>query len=92
MIRLVFVGFLLSSLMACSVRTCELEGAYLEAQEYPDLQKPGQKGELPARDPAYQLPPIPDQEYKAGRSYTNAEGKEETDCLDRPPRLIPKQS
>ena len=92
MIRLIFTGILLSGLMACSARTCTLEGAYLEAREYPELQKAGQEGDLPARDPAYQLPPIPDQEYKAGRSYTNADGGTETDCLDRPPRLVPKQS
>ncbi len=92
MIRFVFACLLLSSLMACSVRSCELEGAYLDAQEYPELSSNSENAELPGRDPAYQLPPIPDQEYKSSRSYTDAEGNRQEDCLQQPPRLIQKRS
>ena len=91
MSRLIFLAFLIFGLSACSARTCEFKGAYLEAQEYPELQNTGQ-GELPSRDPAYQLPPIPEQDYESSRSYKNADGKVESDCLDKPPRLIPRQA
>ena len=90
MIRIFASLLLLSSLMACSARTCTLEGAYLDAREYPDMQNP-LDGDLPPRDPAYQIPPKGTQEYRASRSYTTADGESKSDCLDRPPRLVPKQ-
>lgn len=92
MIRIVGISLVSMMLMACSARQCALDGAYLQAQEYPDLQS-ADNGALPSRDPAYMIPPIPEQDYKASRSYTNAAGEHKTDCLDRPPRLlVPEQS
>lgn len=90
MIRFVFLIALAMALGGCSVRTCTLEGAYLEAQEYPDLQNPS-NGELPARDPSYQLPPQPDRPYVTAQGYKKPDGEVEYDCLQQPPRLIPKQ-
>ncbi len=87
MIRILGISLVSMFLMACSARQCAFDGAYLNAQEYPDLQSVD-NGELPPRDPAYMIPPIPDQDYKASRSYTDAAGEQKTDCLDRPPRLI----
>lgn len=91
MIRILLASLLLCGLAACSARTCTLEGEYLQAREYPALKNPD-GGELPPRDPAYQLPPVPQQEYKSSRSYIDEQGDTQSDCLDRPPHLIQKQS
>ncbi|RZO85656.1 hypothetical protein [Oceanococcus atlanticus] len=92
MIRIVGISLVSMLLMACSARQCAFDGAYLDAQEYPDLQSVD-NGELPPRDPAYMIPPIPEQDYKAARQYTDGSGESRTDCLDRPPRLVvPQQS
>lgn len=88
MIRILGVTVLALLLGACSARSCKLEGDYLQAREMGPLVNPG-NGELPARDPTYDIPPIPDETIHRQRKYTAADGTEQSDCADRPPRLPP---
>lgn len=85
--RLLFSTVVILLLGACSARQCTLEGRYLESQEVGQLVNPG-NGELPERDPAYDIPPTAKSELSATRSYIDAQGQERKDCLDKPPRLI----
>ncbi len=82
---------LLGVLAGCSVRECKLDGAYLQAREAGPLVS-AESGNLPVRDPSYDIPPIPKQEQVASRSYTTSAGEERQDCIDRPPRLPPAQA
>ncbi len=86
MIRVMGLVVMSVMLMACSARPCKLEGSYLEAREWGDLVNPV-NGELPPRDPAYEIPPIPDSSLSAERRYVGADGQEKSECIDRPPRL-----
>ncbi len=82
---------LLGALAGCSARECKLDGAYLQAREAAPLRNPD-GGNLPARDPSYDIPPIPKQERVASRSYTTSTGEQREDCIDRPPRLPPQSA
>ncbi len=86
--RIFAVILVLCSLGACSARQCKLDGAYLESRETGAMVNPD-NGELPARDPVYDIPPIPEGKLSASRSYTDAQGLQKTDCIDRPPRISP---